>query len=55
LPILIVAVDLKKRIEKVIPKVNQMLEGRGLVSVERVDVVSPMPSLVGQRAEEAAI
>jgi len=47
LPVLIAAVDLKEKIEDVVPKVNEMLEGRGLVTVEGVKIVSPVPSLVG--------
>ncbi len=47
LPVLIVAVDLKEKIENVVPKVNEMVEGHGLVTVERVEIVSPIPSLVG--------
>jgi PII-like signaling protein len=39
------AVDLKEKIENVVPKVNEMVEGHGLVTVEEVKIVSPVPSL----------
>ena len=47
LPVLVVAVDLKEKIEDVVPKVNEMVEGHGLVTVEGVKIVSPVPSLAG--------
>jgi PII-like signaling protein len=47
LPVLVVAVDLKEKIEDVVPMVNEMVEGHGLVTVEGVKIVSPVPSLAG--------
>jgi PII-like signaling protein len=47
LPVLVVAVDLKEKIEDVVPKDNEMVEGHGLVTVEGVKIVSPVPSLAG--------
>ena len=43
LPLVIVAVDLKEKIEAVLPKVTEMVEG-GLVTVERVEIVSRVPT-----------
>lgn len=54
LPVLVMAVDLKEKIEAVVPKVNEMMGGHGLVTVERVEIVSPMPSSMVQGAEALA-
>lgn len=50
LPVLVVAVDLKEKIEAVVPKVNEMMGGHGLVTIERVEIVSAMPSSMVQGA-----
>ncbi len=47
LPVLVIAVDRREKIEEVIPKVNEMVESHGLVTVEQVEIASPIPSLVG--------
>ena len=54
LPVLVVAVDLKEKLEAVVPKVNEMMGGHGLVTVERVEIVSPIPSSMVQGAEALA-
>jgi PII-like signaling protein len=41
LPVVIVAVDHKEQIEAVIPKVKEVAGTEGLMSVEKVELVSP--------------
>ena len=40
LPVAVVAVDSKEKVEAVLPKVLGILEGKGLVTLEKVEVVS---------------
>jgi PII-like signaling protein len=49
LPVVIVAVDHKEKIEAVIPKVKEVAGTEGLMSVEKVEVVSPTPAVVRVR------
>jgi PII-like signaling protein len=44
LPVVIVAVDHKEKIEAVIPKLKEVAGTEGLMSVEKVEVVSPAPA-----------
>ena len=49
LPVVIVAVDHKEKIEAVIPKVKEVAGTEGLMSVEKVEVVSPAPAVASVR------
>ena len=44
LPVVIVAVDHKEKIEAVIPKLKEVAGTEGLMSVEKVEVVSTAPA-----------
>ena len=55
LPVVIVAIDQKEKIEAVIPKVKELSGTEGLMTVERVEVVSPVSAVAGvNRAEYQA-
>ena len=49
LPVVIVAVDHKEKIEAVIPKVKEIVGTEGLMTVEKVEVVSPAPAVASVR------
>jgi uncharacterized protein len=49
LPVVIVAVDHKEKIEAVIPKVKEVAGTEGLLSAEKVEVVSPAPAVARVR------
>ena len=49
LPVVIVAVDHKEKIEAVIPKVKEVAGMEGLMYVEKVEVVSPAPAVTRVR------
>jgi uncharacterized protein len=49
LPVVIVAVDQKEKIEAVIPKVKELSGTEGLMTVEKVEVVSPAPAVASVR------
>ena len=49
LPVLIVAIDQREKIEAVIPRVEELLGIEGLVTVERVEVISPPSAVAGVR------
>ena len=49
LPVVIVAVDHKEKIEAVIPKVEEIVGTEGLMTVEKVEVVSPAPAVASVR------
>ncbi len=41
---MMVAVDLEEKIDAVLPKVDEMVD-KGLITVEKVEIVSRVPSL----------
>ena len=49
LPVVIVAVDQKEKIEAVIPKVEEVAVTEGLITVEKVEVVSPASAVTKVR------
>ena len=49
LPVVIVAVDHKEKIEAAIPKVEEVMVTEGLMSVEKVEVVSPASAVARVR------
>ena len=49
LPVVIVTVDQKERIEGIIPKVKEMVGIEGLSTVEKVKIVSPVPPVASVR------
>jgi PII-like signaling protein len=49
LPVMIVAIDQKEKIEAVIPRVKELSGTEGLMTVERVEVVSPVSAVAGAR------
>src|ERR687890_1776219 len=49
LPVVIVAVDHKEKIEAAIPKVEEVVVTEGLMSVEKVEVVSPASAVARVR------
>jgi uncharacterized protein len=49
LPVVIVTVDQKERIEATIPKVKEVMGTEGLMTVEKVEVLSPVPAVASVR------
>jgi PII-like signaling protein len=49
LPVVIVAVDQKEKIEAVIPQVKELSGTEGLMTVEKVEVVPPAPAVASIR------
>ena len=49
LPVVILAIDRKEKVEAVIPRVKELLGTEGLMTVERVEVVSPVSAVAGIR------
>jgi PII-like signaling protein len=49
LPVVIVAVDQKEKIEAVLPMVKELSGNEGLMTVEKVEVVSPAPAVASVR------
>jgi PII-like signaling protein len=49
LQVVVVAVDSKEKVEAVLPKVTEIMEGEGLVTLEKVEVVSAARSVAGVR------
>lgn len=47
LPVVVVAIDRTEKIEAVIPLVKDLLGTKGLMTVERVEVVSPVSAVAG--------
>jgi len=41
LPIIIEVVDKREKLEEVIPKLKKMLDGKGLMTLEKVEVIHP--------------
>jgi PII-like signaling protein len=49
LPVVIVAIDRKEKIEAIITRVKELSGTEGLMTVERVEVVSPVSAVAGVR------
>ena len=41
LPVVIEAVDKMENLEKVIPKLKDLLKGKGMITIERIDLIYP--------------